>query len=253
MKIRADQMQAFERQAWEQFEQEMLEHSKEFSPRLTAILGDDQVLLALRSAMGRAWSYGFTNRGPIRLYIELMFLCGSHFDTDPQYSSMGKVLRGASDQMIKAENLHEGHNVYLNEVSGVDAVNVRNALRQLLAFASGPLSFSETDLCGGLHREMKRIFPQRYDYVGKSGISELIEEAKQIASDYCFVGERPVTLMTALMFTFGHGCANDPLYPWIAGTLRDTRIVNPSARARRLENKATTWLRHVLERDAEDG
>ena len=52
--------------------------------------------------------------------------------------------------------------------------------------------------------------------------------------------------MVALMFAFGHGCANDPLYPWIANTLRDERIADSAARADRLERKALTWLNHVL-------
>ena len=50
-----------------------------------------------------------------------------------------------------------------------------------------------------------------------------------------------------LMFAFGHGCCDDPLYPWIARTLNDERITDPPARAKRLETKALTWLDHVLE------
>jgi hypothetical protein len=50
------------------------------------------------------------------------------------------------------------------------------------------------------------------------------------------------------MFAFGHGCTHDPLYPWIARTLKDERIKDPAARAERLEKKAITWLDHVLAR-----
>ena len=53
--------------------------------------------------MARAEGYGFTNRGPLRLFIEMMFLCGSGFDTDPQYPAVGAVLRAAGDQMQRAQ------------------------------------------------------------------------------------------------------------------------------------------------------
>ena len=48
------------------------------------------------------------------------------------------------------------------------------------------------------------------------------------------------------MFAFGHGCCEDPLYPWIARTLTDEKITDAEARAKRLEKKAITWLDHVL-------
>lgn len=48
------------------------------------------------------------------------------------------------------------------------------------------------------------------------------------------------------MFAFGHGCFDDPLYPWIARTLEDDAITDSAARAKRLETKALTWLDHVL-------
>ena len=53
-------------------------------------------------------------------------------------------------------------------------------------------------------------------------------------------------MLIALMFAFGAGCSDDPLYPWIAATLRDPRIISPELRARRLERKSRTWLRHVV-------
>ena len=48
------------------------------------------------------------------------------------------------------------------------------------------------------------------------------------------------------MLAFGHGCGADPLYPWIAGTLKDEAITDPETKAKRLERKALTWLEHVL-------
>ena len=56
-------------------------------------------------------------------------------------------------------------------------------------------------------------------------------------------------MMVTLMYSFGHQCTHDPLYPWIASTLNDERVADPSDRADRLERKAVIWLEHVVKRN----
>lgn len=248
MVIRAEQMKTFEQDARRRFEDEMVEHSKDFSPPLCEVLGDDQLRVALRSAMTRAEEYGFTNRGPMRLFIEMMFLCGSAFDTDPQYPAVGAVLRASGDQMQRAQRIHELCLDNLGKVAGPHAVNVRKALSDLLIFTRTPLTFSK-DFVADMLQAMHRVFPQKAAYVGEAGLKALIDEAIAEAQQYGFVTARQKTLLVVLKFAFGHGCTDDPLYPWIAKTLSDNRIVDPAARAARLEKKAVTWLEHVVARN----
>ena len=91
--IRPEQMKVFEDVAMRRFEDEMVEHVKSnaIRARLCKVLGDEQLRVAIRQTITRAGKFGFTNRGPIRLYIELAFLFGSDFDTDPQYPAIGKI------------------------------------------------------------------------------------------------------------------------------------------------------------------
>jgi hypothetical protein len=247
--IRQEQTEAFRQHHLQKFEDEMVEHSKNFAPPICKVIGDEQVRVAIRSAMLRANGYGFTNRGPLRLFIEMMFLCGSSFDTDPQYAVVGRVLRSPADQMDRAEQIHLGYLEYLVKVSGPDAVNVRSALSELPALARTPLPFSSDDFVAGLLREMARLFPQKVAYVGEANLRTLIHEATAESQRYHFSTMRQAALLVVLMFAFGHGCTNDPLYPWISRTLRDEKIVSPVARAERLEKKALTWLEHVLARN----
>jgi hypothetical protein len=249
LQIREEQMLAFEEAAWRRFEDEMVVHSKGFSPKLCEIIGEEQLRLALRQAMARAAGYGFTYRGPIRLFIEMMFLCGSAFDTDPQYPALGQVLRSSEDQMQRAEQIHEGFLDYLERVSGPSAANVQKALRDLLIFARKPVALSENDFVGDMLREMARIFPQKVAYTGEEALTALIHEGLAEARKYGFPAVRSKALLVVLMFAFGHGCTEDPLYPWISRTLRDARVVDPAARAERLKKKAVTWLEHVVARN----
>ncbi|MCY1013798.1 hypothetical protein OV079_51395 [Nannocystis pusilla] len=55
------------------------------SPPLFKTLGEEPMLVVVRTGMAAAERHGFNLRGPVRMYLELMLLFGSRFDTDPQY------------------------------------------------------------------------------------------------------------------------------------------------------------------------
>jgi hypothetical protein len=246
--LRPEQLETIRQHHLQKFEDEMVVHSKAFSPPICEILGEDQLRVALRSAMQRANGYGFTNRGPLRLFIEMMFTCGSGFDTDPQYPAVGEILRASEDQMARAQRIYQLCMDDLENVTGPDAVYVRKALSDLLVFTRSPLKFSN-DFVADMLQAMHLVFPPKADYVGDPALKELIAEAIAEAQQYRFDAPRQKTLIVVLKFSFGHGCTDDPLYPWIANTLRDDKIRDADARAARLEKKATTWLEHVVARN----
>jgi hypothetical protein len=248
--IRDAQLDAFEQAARTAFENEMVAHSLAFTPRLCEVLGEAQLRVALRQAIRDAEEYGFTYRGPIRLFIELTFLLGSDFPTDPQYPAFGEILRASDSQIQRAEAIHDAFQQYHDRVSGPAAQNVHKALNDLLVLARTPLTFTN-GLVDVLLREMTRIFPQKAAYVGEDALRAIIEQALVQAAEYRFETERQQGLLAVLKFGFGHGCTDDPLYPWISRTLKDPRIVGPAARAARLEKKAIVWLEHVVARNTE--
>jgi len=249
--VRPQQMKIFEDAALRRFEDEMVVHSRGFSPKLCEVLGEEQLRVAIRQAMARAARYGFTNRGPIRLFIEMMFLFGSDFDTDPQYLMLGKLLNASADQMQRAEQIRKEVVDYLQKVSGNDDINVRKALEALACFAPKPITFSSNDIVTGMLQEMTCTFPQKVAYIGKEALTALIQEGRNEARKYAFHTVRGEVLVIVLMYAFGHGCTDDPLYPWISRTFSDEKIIDPVARAERLERKAVTWLDHVLARYTE--
>lgn len=244
--IRKEQMEIFRQAALLSFENEMVAHSQNFSPELSNVLGEEQLRLAIRGAMAHADSYGFTNRGPIRLFIELMFLFGSTFDTDPQYPWAASILRDTSDQMQRAEHLYEKVLDYQGNVSGPDDLNTRVALGNISLLTQQPLTYSSNDFAPGMLRAMAYIYPKKAAYLGEEALQALIRESYVVAQAARFPTSRGYAMMVVLMYMFGHGCADDPLYPWIANTLRDGKIIDSGVRAERLEKKALTWLDHVL-------
>lgn len=251
LRITQKQMEALDAVAWRNFELEMLAHSKEFSPILCRVIGDERIMLALRQAIARAQKTGFSNRGPIRLYIELMFLCGSDFHTDPTYPGLKEILESKEDQMIRAEKIYEAMVAYNETVAGEGNINVHKALAWLGSIADKPLVVNEKDFEAQMQEELYKAFPQKVDYAGEKGIQTLIQTGKALGIEQQFTSYRGHALLVILMFAFGHGCAKDPLYPWIYRTLHDDRIKGPDARAQRLEKKSLTWLKHVLKRRAQ--
>ena len=245
--ISKQQMEIFREAALGRFEGEMLAHLNEFSPPLFKAVGEEQMLRAVRFGIAQAGGHGFTFRGPVRLYLDLMLLFGSHFDTDPQYPWVAEILAGQdAAQMRRAELLYEKTMDYRQKVVGPEDAYAIEALRKISLFAQQPLQVSPDNFIQDMLREIAHIYPQKAAYVGKEGLEALIRKGIGGAQRQHFTTVRGVALVIVLMLAFGHGCGADPLYPWIAKTLKDEAIADPEARAKRLEKKALTWLDHVL-------
>jgi hypothetical protein len=246
--IRSEQMDVFRESALRRFEGEMLVHLREFSPPLFKAAGEKQMHKAVRYGIGAASAYGFTFRGPIRLYLELMLLFGSRFDTDPQYPWAAEILTGQSLalQMQRADMLYEKTLDYRQKVAGSEEVYAIDAFKLISNRTGLPVTIHLEDLASGMLQEIKHIYPQKADYVGDEGIKALILEGIEEAHRHGFLTVRAIGIVVLLMLTLGHGCTDDPLYPWIARTLNNRSLTNPENKASRLEKRALTWLDHVL-------
>lgn len=247
MIIRSEQMKVFENVALRRFEDEMVEHCQAFSPQLCAVLGEAALREAIGGMMMRAESYGFTLRGTIRLYIEMSFMLGSGFDTDPQFPVLGEHLHAKDDQMIRADRIYEAAVLYNSHVTGEGGGNVHRALRKLYNIVRSPDEISPDLLGTKVIEEMHHIFPEKASFLGDDILTTLIHRAEAEAELWDFTAPKSKAMMAVLMFFFGHGCTVDKLYPWIQSTLSNSKIISADARANKLEKKAITWLGRVLE------
>lgn len=246
--LSAQQMQAFHGVGLHAFETEMVAHLRRFSPPLMATLDDTATLQVVRQGMAQAGDHGLNQRGPVRLFLELMLLFGSRFDTDPQYPWVAASL-GEPDlatQMQRAEGLYEQVSQYRAAVHGNADEHSFAALRRLRNFAAGPLDLQRETAVTALWQHFERLYPQKALRVGRAQMEELIRQAARQAHAAGLPTLRGVALLAVLMLAFGHACTTDPLYPWIGGTLRNPAISDPGLREQRLESKALTWLDHVL-------
>jgi hypothetical protein len=247
--VRQEQMEALAQAVLRRFESDMVIHLADFSPPLFKAVGEDQMRAAVRLGMAKAAVYGFDLHGPVRLFLELMLLFGSHFDTDPQYVWLAEILTNqkAGSQMERGELLYHRAMLYRKNVIGPNDEYMLRALHDINTEAQKFRSLSGEDHTSYMLGKIKQIYPEKFDYIGSDALERLIRGGYDRAIRHGFSTGRSMVLIVILMLAFGHGCDDDPLYPWIARTLADPAITNADARAKRLETKALTWLKHVLD------
>ncbi|KYF80685.1 hypothetical protein BE20_01015 [Sorangium cellulosum] len=245
LKIKRDQLLAFEAKAQRSFEDEMVSHLRGFAPGRCEELDDEQLRAAVRDGIVRADGYGFTNRGPLRLFLECMLMFGAHFDTDPQYPAFAARLRAKGEQMFRAQCIYDEIVEYQAVVLGKGGVNLRKALTALLALArSGGARVDDEG--ASMLSALTSSFPEKAAYVGRDGLRELIRRGRAGASGYGLQGARPETALVAAMFALGHGVARDWSYPTVQQALADVSVRETSASAARLESTLLSLVARTL-------
>jgi hypothetical protein len=95
--IRREQIKALSWKMRKAFEGRMVLHLKEFFPDQCEMLGEEDTRAAIRYGMGRAEGYGLETEGDIAKYLNLMFVFGRTFDTDPDLPWASEILNARAD------------------------------------------------------------------------------------------------------------------------------------------------------------
>ena len=108
------------------FVDEMVEYCRTACEEDCEHFADEELREVVEVAIEAAANYGFTLRGPVRLYIELSLMFGTAFDSDPQYLWLTEILSG--DEFIteedRADALHEAVCDYIDAVGSEAAQTV---------------------------------------------------------------------------------------------------------------------------------
>ena len=239
----------FRPKAVSEFEDAMLAHLKNFSPRRSRDMSDAGVREIIRFAIKRAEKHGFSRRGPVRFYIELMFMFGGYFDTDPQHLWAARTLNEAksSDEMIRADRLFKAMQTYLDAASGPAhkfhiAATQALTKAQLADFAAGGVSLQRS-----ISAKLAQIHPQKCRTIEPSQMDALLRTAFGVARDQHLDGDRGAILAVLLAFTLGHAFPSDPLHRWIAAPLAGKPLLDGDARIDALHSKWKSYLTGLLE------
>ena len=187
--IREAQMAALQADVVARFDQSLAEHLRHFAPRESQALGIYDMLAVVRMGRRRAAEFRFTSRESIRLYVELMFLLGSGFSTDPQYpwaASASATSVEVQDQRQRAGALHSNAIQYMHQVLGAKREFVLAALKRLTEHRlrdflnGGPFPQS-------LIQKLRVVFPEKCAYLGNGPLRTIIHTATAAAEQYGLV------------------------------------------------------------------
>ncbi len=82
MRLRKEQMEAFERYMREGFARRVLAHLRRYFPEQCAQMGKDELREFVHYGIERAGSYGIEAEADVARYIDLMMEFGQDFDSD---------------------------------------------------------------------------------------------------------------------------------------------------------------------------
>jgi hypothetical protein len=251
--IRREQMNAFRTEGMLAFQREMVRHLFKFSPMHCEGIGESAVAEAVRVGIDRAAACGFTTRGPVRFYLELMFTFGTYFDNDPQLPPWAaKLLHEPStdNQLQRADRLHAATREYLQAVLGRENSYARRAVDRFRAIVAQPPKLSAETIADDVMVLMRETYPERFEYVGEPALRTVIERGIAVASEFSLTDTHGAALASLLMFELGHGCFADPLYPWIGSTV--AKSGDSATRTERLERRTARYIDLVLKRIEQD-
>jgi hypothetical protein len=232
----------------EQFEDDMVVHLHDFAPRHTEVIGDDWVRRSIRLGIERAAAYGVTNPGLLRFWVELMFMFGGLFDTDPLLPWAGGVLRDPNlpDEVARMKRLHEVMVEYLDAVYGPERSFSLQALRNLRQARFEDFPVADADFEPKALDALARIYPQRCAYLGEPPLVQLLRRAPDEATRHGMATARGIALTIGITFALGHGVVEDPLFPWVQATLHDPANKDPEKRVARLMKRTRIYLERAL-------
>jgi hypothetical protein len=244
LRIRPEQMQAFEQAAMARFQSSMVAHLRQLAPKHCNAVGEAGLHQVVRTGIERVKKHGFTKRGPVRFYLDLTIMLGSDFDTDPQYPWTAALLDDPAtpDEMARAERLYEKAMDYSANVFGQNYEHEKAAVRRagLMRYETLP-PFTEVS-ASQIVRYFAAVFPEKVHYLGEAPILVLAARAMALAGQHGLAPERGPAVLAGLMFAFGHGVTMDPQFPWVAATLvKDTQ--DAATRTERLFRRALTYQR----------
>lgn len=248
MLIRPSQFQRLEDESIRRFENEMVAHLNDFARRHCEVIGEDGVRQVIRLGFENCEQYDFTMQGPVRFFIELMFMFGSYFDTDIQYPWVAGALTDPllTGELFRADNLHDKMTDYLSEVAGAENIYTKRALRETQRMASETVAQTSLDLRGELMPRLKKVYPEKCEWLGEERLMAVLEGGVSVAQTAGITSVVGLRLFAVLAFALGHRFHEDPLYPWIASTMNHPTITDPNIRASRLQEKTSLYLDRVL-------
>jgi hypothetical protein len=216
--LTSEKQAAFENQALLNYIDELVEHCHEFAPNLATALGEKRLKTALQLGIKKAETQGFTQRGTVRFYIDMMILFGGGFDNDPQFPWVASTLKqDFPEQMDKADKLHAQSLEYFNEVHGKENQYRLVAISKLEKLNLDNLEINAKTFSTDILALMGEVYPQKFKVTSQEHLRELIGAGiRKGQNEYELTQPNYIALIVIMMFMLGHRYDANPFHPWVS-------------------------------------
>ncbi|HIJ70408.1 MAG TPA: hypothetical protein HPP87_03490 [Planctomycetes bacterium] len=250
LKIRKEQYEELAKVALKQFENTMVEHIQAHFPKPAQISGEKAVRTTIQYGFERSKTYGFKTEHEVCLYIDLMIILGSGFDTEPQLPWISQLLKSEdfSNASKKIEALYDKVLEYLDRVVGKDEVLPVKAMRKFQQYSTAQLDHKfKNNLVQDAIDFFRIIWPDKCQCIGNAALVQMFKEGNKLAKEHGISVSSGIGIYSTFMFILGHQFARDPMYPWACDILDDSSIIGPTEKINRLHAKTIEILKKSLE------
>ena len=246
--IRNDQLALFENATLAQLEEDLVAHLRDGFPVDFELAGEPALRESVHLAVRRADAYGLETRGQFCRYMHLAVTFGTHFDRDPLLPWAARTLRNPrlADPDARIDRLEHYALRQLGRVTGETGEVYRKAIIRVRRLDVEDYCCRPAELEAAMWGLLQQTYPEWYDHAPDAGLREFARIAIDLIGNAGLQPDRGALIVPLAMFMLGTHAAEDPLYPWIGGTLNDESFVEPGAREAALISHAADYVERSL-------
>jgi hypothetical protein len=255
MVIRSEQMLVLEQACNKAFEERMLARLRQYFPKHAELLSEDQLRGLIGLALDRARGHNLVSERNVALYLDLMCLLGSGFDTDAQIPWAARILadRSCPTPDARAGQLHaQGWDFAQKSLEDFKDPAGKKAPHRLVAVLDeiGRRALDSMPpqalrgLADQLCADLQAAFPVRCAIIGKDCLARVARRAVESSREYGIDNARGISLFAIVSLVAGADFDRDPQLPWASRILSDESTSADSiARTQRFHTEALECFR----------
>lgn len=174
MEFSDNQVNMLKKVSAENYISEIIEHCEIMFPLLIPLQKKDDFRSCIQQSIVFAKKAGYTQRGPVRLYIDMMIILGSDFGREPLFQSLKIKYQKDLPQIERSLSLYTLLNDYIAKVYGEDGCFFKKSFEIFKGFSAEDFTVKISSSNAGLHELLRGVYPQRYDFAGYNAVNDLI-------------------------------------------------------------------------------
>ena len=203
MEFSDDQVDVLKKIAIESYIDEIVEHCGIIFPKLIPLYMKEEFYSYVQQGIILAEQAGYTQRGPVRLYIDAMIIFGSGFEREPLFHSLKIKEKRQPSQIERSMNLYALLNDYIEKVYGENGCFFKKSFEMFENFSAKAFPVNISYSNEGLHELLMGIYPQRYDFAGYNAVNDLIAVLDGVCEKYKIKRLNHRLYLALIMFLFG--------------------------------------------------